>query len=207
MKIYLKNALISFLIAANCFAMNEEDQEIAQSVYRIQIRATPDFSSIRVLQYFNHLKRVNLRGCARVRDWHYLSDKTTLRYLNLEGVFIHDDMDYPSLDFLAPLVNLKYLKLGLNDHIFNIAPITHLPNLKVLDLHGNKNIQDWHTLYNLPKLESLSIQYSNVELKQEEDPYFLSFLNYMPNFRELTVSDKCDTTHLDKDKILIHVFR
>jgi len=81
---------------------------------------------------------------------------TSLTELNLAGMSLSDDDIKP----LSKMVNLTYLKLGLNN-ISDISALSGLNNLKQLDLRDN-NISDISALCGLTNLTDLVLIENNI---------------------------------------------
>ncbi len=128
------------------------------------------------------LRNLNLDRCTYVRDVGLLRNVTTLTSLNLCMVFDNDDIAYPPLEFLLPLVNLRRLVLSSNDWISDLTPLQTLPRLTYLDVTGVKSLRDLSSIGQIPSLRFL---------KATELPHIkqIDFLGTLPRLRLLLVDD------------------
>lgn len=114
----------------------------------------PDLGKfIEPLSHLN-LKELRISGC----EWKGLTELSKL--ISLESLILKDfwqqdegQEEFPPLDFIAHLVNLKRLDLSDNIYITHINPIGSLPVLAHLNLSGCYNIVDLECIN-----KSISIQ-------------------------------------------------
>ena len=127
---------------------------------------------------------LNLQDCYRIGDLEKLSQITTLKKLNISSIMIDmdDSPNYPSLDFIITLINLKKLDISKNELLENIEPVSCLPKLTWLNLE-NDPIEDLHTLSNAKSLKKLNIAY----VRDSSNHTPTAFLHDLPNLKSLTV--------------------
>lgn len=114
------------------------------------------------------------------------------------------EKEFPSLDFLTPLVNLRSLDFSSNHLITHIEPLAKLPNLTSLDFSGCYRIEDLKSLTNLKSLKELNLSYiSPIEMPTLNED--LSFLSRLTNLKELTISSyaKIPDNISDKVKLIV----
>lgn len=112
-------------------------------------------------------------------------ESLTLRSFYLTGDDVGEE-EFPPLDFITPLLNLRELDLSHNTLITHIKPIVNLPNLTALNLRGCQSIVDLRCLKKLKPLRELNISYiGNHDIVTiEEDLLCLIRLN---NLKKLIV--------------------
>lgn len=129
--------------------------------------SVPDIGrSVQYLKKLPKLDELDISG--GTKNIHKLSRLTNLKKLKLSGVFNKyrdedDDLEFPPLNFLSFLKELRVLDISINDYIFYIKPITKLPHLKILNLSGNKNIRDLQRLKTVKSLIKLRLNYLSSE--------------------------------------------
>lgn len=93
-----------------------------------------------------------------------------------------------SIDKIANLKKLKYLRLGSSAQVESITPLTSLVNLKVLKIENLKKIQDFSLLSTLKSLEFLSIEGGIYSAQKVETFEPISKLNNLIYFSMVNVS-------------------
>jgi hypothetical protein len=89
-----------------------------------------------------------------------LSKLTSLESLTLTNFFRYEENineEFPSLDFIKPLINLQRLNLSANEFITHVKPIIDLPKLKYLNLSSCLKIIDLKNLSEMKSLEELKL--------------------------------------------------
>lgn len=81
--------------------------------------------------------------------------------------------EFPPLDFIAPLINLRELDLTWNEYITHIKPIVNLPKLEDLNL-SICGIEDLKSVSDLKNIKYLTIKHASFkDIKSEKDILFL----------------------------------
>ena len=153
-----------------------------KNLISLNLTGTP-INTVEDIIQLSNLVDLNLNSCRHIRDLEKLSVLIGLEKLNIGSVLIDDDIVYPEMDFLSSLINLKELDLSGNTYLFEIAPITRLPNLIYLNLRSDQEIRDWETLSTLTSLRKLNLFCVDSLLNRLNT----SFLPSLINLEELTV--------------------
>jgi len=106
-----------------------------------------------------NLKELNISGRSW-KDLTELSKLTSLEILICKDFWQQDEgkEEFPPLDFITPLVNLKRLDLSDNIDITKIYPISRLPILEYLNLSGCNNIIDLGCLNRSISIQELDLR-------------------------------------------------
>jgi Leucine-rich repeat (LRR) protein len=147
---------------------------------RLDLSHNRNIITVRDIALLINLRQLSLYGCEEIADLQQLSELTKIRELNLGMIFNNDDINYPSLDFIASLTKLKILILCSNDYIFDIIPLG-LPKLTHLDISSVISVCDLTPLANIQILESLEM--TNMVSADEG----FSFLQELPKLQHLKV--------------------
>lgn len=149
----------------------------------------------KAMKYISHLPKLRELdiGGNKFEGLEKISQLTTLDTLILRGFFNdgyeEEESEFPSLDFISHLINLKKLRLSGNNYSFAIKPIVKLPRLTDLDLSGCYCIKDLRKLKKLTSLVHLDLSHINSFYMPtlEKD---LSALTKLAELRSLTVSPR-----------------
>jgi Leucine-rich repeat (LRR) protein len=115
------------------------------------------FESIVALLSLKNLRILNLTCDCHIRDLELLGQLTSLEKLNICAVFSRDDIDYPELGFLVPLINLRELDISSNSNMSRISPLAALPHLELIDISGCFCIEDYESLTSFLSLKTVKI--------------------------------------------------
>jgi hypothetical protein len=109
------------------------------------------------LNRFTALQSVSFSQCGRLADIQSLRGIDTLTELNISGALVLEDFSP-----LCGLPGLRVLGAAFMDHAPDEIHLRHLPNLRVLDLEGNRAIRDLAFLHAVPGLLSLAVRRTRI---------------------------------------------
>jgi Leucine-rich repeat (LRR) protein len=123
-----------------------------------------DFESVAPLVGLKHLRKLNLHHCHHIKDLELLGKIISIQKLNISSIYIDDEVDQPTLDFIRPLKNLEELDISYNVCIYKINPLAILPKLKILTLVSgySASIEDWFSLNHFFTLKELTISREDI---------------------------------------------
>lgn len=121
--------------------------------------------SIAPLLSLKKLRKLSLHGCSIIGDLGLLGKVTSLQSLDMSLVYINDDMEYPTLDFIRSLKNLEEIDISDNACLYKINPLAILPKLRSVTLKTGYSgcIEDWFSLNHFFTLKELTIYKEDIK--------------------------------------------
>lgn len=135
-------------MGGGAYSLRTDDLVFSSMAGEGDLKPTLISEDVQVLRYCRNLRALDL-GHMQLEDISFLSDLPELRFLILA------DCPFTDMTEIGRLSHLTYLEIFMDYGVTTLEPISHLSNLRDLNISYMLNARDYEYLYGLKNLERL----------------------------------------------------